>query len=106
MALRLIPRRVAIESIAASRSGSKRKATGTFLDLTGAGEDAPEMNRSADLRSISFVSCLGFLCTAIVYHFHIILIDAKASQKTEQFGDGIGVAWLYRQNGKPLPCPV
>lgn len=75
MAFLLIPRLVAIASIAESNSGSKRSATGTLFALVGAAA-APVMKRSAAFTSISDVLLLGFLCTAIVYHFHIFLCYA------------------------------
>ena len=55
MALRLMPRREAIASIAVKRSASKRKATGTFFDLFAVALTAPSTNPCAAFGSISFV---------------------------------------------------
>ena len=94
MAFRLVPRLAAIASIAASRSPSKRKATGTFFALVDVGEDAPEMNLSAAFTSIAFVSLVGLRCTAIVYHFHIVLIHAETRYQSYQFGNSVRIAGL------------
>jgi len=92
MAFRLVPRLEAIASMAASKSLSKRRATGTFFDLAGAGVEAPEMNFSAAFISMAFVSLFGLRCTAIVYHLYIILIYTETAYQADQFGYGVGIA--------------